>query len=264
MAFDSWAWFIAAPSLLLLGLCVLFRRGIYHILTDSTVRREWRMYALFRIGRWVLPSYRFIWPQLDWWHDEWFNAYLVRFGEIHGQNTPRRFMVHQLAALVQAIPGDTAECGVLGGSTSYLICTALPGRHHFMFDSFEGCSKPTSTDGDYWSPHDLTCALETARQNLGEFNDISFHQGWIPERFSDVGPDRRFCFVHIDVQLYQPTRDSFEFFYPRMSLGGIIVCDDYGFTTCPGATQAVDEFLCGKPERMIRLDSGSGFLVKRY
>jgi len=52
------------------------------------------------------------------------------------------------------------------------------------------------------------------------------------------------------------------FFYPRLSPGGILVCDDYMFTTCPGATQACDEFMADKPEKMISFASGGGYLIK--
>ena len=52
------------------------------------------------------------------------------------------------------------------------------------------------------------------------------------------------------------------FFYPRLVPGGIVVCDDYGFPTCPGATSAVDEFLADKPEKMLSLASGGGFAIK--
>jgi hypothetical protein len=33
------------------------------------------------------------------------------------------------------------------------------------------------------------------------------------------------------------------------------LCDDYGGTTCPEATEAIDGFLAGKPEKMIGLDA---------
>ena len=74
--------------------------------------------------------------------------------------------------------------------------------------------------------------------------------------------DRAFSFVHVDVDLYEPTRDSFAFFYERLSPGGILLCDDYGCTTCPGATKAADEFLADRPEKMISLDSGGGFFIR--
>lgn len=72
-----------------------------------------------------------------------------------------------------------------------------------------------------------------------------------------------FCFVHIDVDLYQPTYDSLAFFYERTSSGGIILCDDYGFITCPGAKAAMDSFFLNKLERIVCLPTGQGFVVKK-
>ena len=45
-------------------------------------------------------------------------------------------------------------------------------------------------------------------------------------------------------------------------MGGLILCDDYGFTSCPGATKAINEFLQDKEEKMISLSGGGGFLIK--
>jgi O-methyltransferase len=90
---------------------------------------------------------------------------------------------------------------------------------------------------------------------------VSWHKGWIPERFVDV-ESRRFALVHIDVDLYDPTKDSMEFVYPRVNPGGIILCDDYACTTCPGATRAVDDYLADKPGKMVLLSCGGGFLIK--
>ena len=233
----------------------------------SPVRRqEMRFSLLRRIGRRLAPSYRFHWPEMAWWQDPGFNQYLERFHEYKGLNTQRRWMVYQLARLVVSLPGDTAECGVFEGATSYLICRSLQGgsnppRTHFLFDSFQGLSAPSPQDGSYWTQGGLAPSLEAARTNLESAGRLSWHPGWIPERFAEVA-ERRFSFVHIDVDLYQPTRDSLAFFYPRMQEGGIIVCDDYGFTTCPGATLVVDEFLADKPEKIIVLPCGGGFLIK--
>lgn len=69
--------------------------------------------------------------------------------------------------------------------------------------------------------------------------------------------------MHIDVDLHAPTRDSLAFFYDRMSPGGIIVCDDFGSSLCPGATKAVNDLLADKPEKMLSLCSGGGFFIRR-
>jgi hypothetical protein len=96
---------------------------------------------------------------------------------------------------------------------------------------------------------------------LGLRDAVECYPGWIPDRFPEVD-DRCFSFVHIDVDLYQPTLDSLEFFYPRLSTGGIIVLDDYGFGTCPGATAAVDSFMRDKAEPIVNLSAGGAFLMK--
>jgi len=175
-------------------------------------------------------------------------------------------MVWQLTRLIEGVPGDTAECGVFEGAGSWLICAANRNgkkkRKHHLFDSFEGLSAPEEADGAYWTKGDLTAGEEVVRTKLKPFEDmIVFHKGWIPDRFPDI-EDKKFAFVHVDVDLRQPTYDSLEFFYPRLSPGGVLVCDDYFCTTCPGATEAIDSFLADKPEKMIPLDAGGGFFIK--
>jgi O-methyltransferase len=217
---------------------------------------------------WILPGYRFHWPQLLWWDDESFTAYLKKFDQLQDSNSHRHWMVAQLMRLVSDLSGDTVECGVFKGASSYLICkanqTAQDRRVHHVFDSFAGLSEPSAVDGSFWSEGDLACHLDVVKANLSEFdeNTVKFYPGWIPDRFSDVD-GQRFSFVHIDVDLYGPTWNSLAYFYPRMQVGGIILCDDYGFTTCPGATIAIDEYLLDKPEPMISLPCGGGFLIKK-
>jgi len=214
----------------------------------------------------LIPGYRLKFPQLDWWQNSDFNAYLAKFDEHDGHNTDRRWLVYQLQRLTAGVPGDTAECGAFNGAGSYIILKSNQQdrryqRTHFVFDSFEGLSIPQSTDGDYWRAGDMSVGESKVRDNLADCGAFELMKGWIPARFAEVA-DRRFAFVHIDVDLYEPTRDSLAFFLPRMAAGGVIVCDDYGFSTCPGATLAVDEVLAGCVEKMLPMPDGGGFLIK--
>lgn len=222
-----------------------------------------RFSLLRRFASHILPEYRFKWPQMEWWQHGGFNTYLQRFDELDGNNADRRYSVAQMLRLVADVEGDTAEVGAWKGAMSWLICAANQRRKvHHIFDSFEGLSEPSPVDGDHWHKGALACTEEVVRQNLSEWaGHVRTYKGWVPERFPEV-EGVRFSFVHIDVDLYEPTRDSIAFFYPRMAPGGIILCDDYGFTSCPGATRACDEFLADKPEKMVGLASGSGFLIK--
>jgi hypothetical protein len=222
---------------------------------------------LMRIADDVYPAYKFRWPQMNWLEQKTFWDYIDRLDNARGVNADRKWALAQLFRLCIDLPGDTAECGVFNGSSSLLICEAIKrlgkiDKTHHLFDSFEGISEPGDKDGSYWSKGNLTCSEEQALSNLADYRTfVASHKGWIPDRFAEV-QDCKFCFVHIDVDLHQPTRDSLEFFYPRMSDGGIIVCDDYGFTTCPGATEAFDVFLADKPEAILALPGGGGFMIK--
>lgn len=153
----------------------------------------------------------------------------------------------------QNLDGDVAECGVFQGLSSYTLCSlmrsdvfdgALPNYH--AFDSFEGLSAPTPEDTEGLQPNNVQpvtkgayrCSLEEVTETLKTFDNISFYRGWIPSRFTDV-EQLHFRFVHLDVDLYEPTRASLEFFFPRLVSGGKIICDDYGWV---GAKAAIDEF----------------------
>ena len=57
--------------------------------------------------------------------------------------------------------------------------------------------------------------------------------------------------LHIDVDLYAPTRLALECFFPKVVRGGVIILDDYG--AMPGANKAVDEFFLSSVTRIKKL-----------
>lgn len=230
-----------------------------------------RFDLLRRCAARIMPEYIFK-PLRQLWHaDPAMRRMFALFPEERkGMNNDRKWNLAQLLRLVAGVPGDTAECGVYRGASSYVMLRCLSGetgvgapeRHHHIFDSFEGLSCPSEFDGTHWQTSDLAAGEEVVRTLLREFEGrFSLYRGWIPGRFAEVA-GKSFAFVHIDVDLYEPTRDSLEFFYAKMHPGGIILCDDYGMISCPGATRAFDDFLADKPEKMLRLTDGGGFFRK--
>ena len=199
-----------------------------------------------------------------WLTDEEFLNFYRRFVPATSHTADTKFFLRSLLQLVEHLPGDTAECGAYQGASSWLICDKFKhsGKMHFVFDSCEGLSVPAGIDGAHWTKGDLYAAEEGLRANLSSFSQLKILRGWIPERFPEIA-DREFCFVHIDVDLYQPTFDSLSFFYSRLVHGGIILFDDYGFIDCPGATAAIDEVMKDKLENIIHVPTGQAFIIKR-
>jgi O-methyltransferase len=191
-------------------------------------------------------------------------------------NPLRRLRHYTLQGLLRNIDlrdGDVCECGCFRGLSAFQIAHYIKQSDEkvcfHIFDSFKGLSELTNVDIPKDRSQDpvhlrkqFAASLDTVRRNLREFAFIKYYQGWIPSRFSEI-QDKSFCFVHIDVDLYQPTYDSFQFFYSRLVKHGIMVFDDYGATQFPGAKKAVDE--CMKPlnDFFLDLPSGQAFLIKK-
>ncbi|MGZ0076727.1 TylF/MycF/NovP-related O-methyltransferase [Methylomonas sp. YC3] len=226
----------------------------------------------FRLAR---EAYRQIWPysrlpdigrRVD--IDQEFAADFAHVSPDADYSYERKFNLEQLFKLVVNVEGDVAECGTYqGGSAFFLARHIVRGnlkKQLFLFDSFEGLSSPVAIDGDWWKAGDLHGSVSDVWDTLAPFDDpsvVTIYQGWIPQRFTEVA-NRRFCFLHIDVDLAQPTLDSLMFFYPRLNSGALILFDDYGHESCPGVTQVVDAFMNDKPEPLVNLASGGAFIIK--
>jgi hypothetical protein len=174
----------------------------------------------------------------------------------------RKYTLNQLLKICINLEGDLVECGAYKGASAYLMCKMFANskKHIYLFDSFEGLSQPNLKDGNYWSHGNLSVSEDKIKETLKNFNNYSIYKGWIPNRFEEV-TSKKFCFIHIDVDLYQPTLDSLHFFYEKVVQGGIILLDDYGFKNCPGAREACNIFFKNK-EPIINLPTGQAFIIK--
>jgi hypothetical protein len=170
---------------------------------------------------------------------------------------------------VLALPGDVAECGVWQGST--LIPTGLfvqrrdSEKRILGFDSFQGLDAAVSRDvalGGDGDPRKRiggfsNTSFEAVDQRVREFGlagTVTLVKGYFRETLPRVA-DLQFCFVHLDCVIYESYRQCLEFFYPRMAKGGVILLDEYRDPPWPGCTQAVDEFIADKPERIAEIRS---------
>src|SRR5690606_38072231 len=94
-------------------------------------------------------------------------------------------------------------------------------------------------------------SLESVQNYLSEFDNVSYYKGFFPDSAVDLDPDLKFCFVNMDVDLYESTLSCLEFFYPRMHPGGIMLSHDYSLLT--SVERAFTEFFADKRENLIEL-----------
>lgn len=228
-----------------------------------------------------------LWPKpsparvasLAYEEDEAFHALYERAMETTatgGDSAGRRlrlYAVHRAVIATRDVPGAVAEAGCFRGLSSYVIAATIVAggrpRPFHICDSFEGLSELAADDAA--RPGIATAKARagalaaeeaTVRANLAEFDFVSYHRGWIPAPFAALA-DTTFSYVHVDVDLVAPTRAACEFFWPRLSVGGAIGCDDYGSLRFPGARKAVDVFFADRTDAFfLPMPSGHALAVK--
>ena len=133
----------------------------------------------------------------------------------------------------------------------------------FGFDSFEGFSESVNIDIHMGGPHTdakrvsglSDTSYEEVRKKIDQFG-LSSMVTLVRGYFSETLPrfnGRRMSFVYLDCDLYESYKDCLEFFYPRLSPGGIILMDEYNDPPWPGCNKAVDDFLKDKPEKPLEI-----------
>lgn len=205
----------------------------------------------------------------------------------------KRFLAHtELFKMTLDVPGDIAEVGVFRGLglltwANLLECYCVGDRTKVVygFDNWKGFTELAPEDGPVeptvqkqvggFSPEPY---LEELRSAVGIFDQDRFVP-WkdrvklvpgditeTPAAFVADNPGVRFSLVHMDVDLYRPTRAAIRAFWPRLCRGGVMIFDEYAIKQWPGETRAVDELLAELPGARVRTlpwtNAPAGYLVK--
>ncbi len=218
-------------------------------------------------GKLSIPDAEFYAPLFSPWKGYGEFAEYRKLAQPYTLVSPDRlYVLLGLARHAVQLQGDFWECGVYKGGTARMLAeflgrNARPGVKLHLFDTFSGMPE-TEQEVDVHKKGDFSdTSLAAVKQIVANGARVEFHPGWIPESFRDV-PDRPIALAHVDVDIYRSVWDCCQFIYPRLQLGGVIVFDDYGFPSCPGARKAVDEYFEGKPETPIILGTGQALAIR--
>jgi O-methyltransferase len=181
----------------------------------------------------------------------------------------RLYELWTLVSELADIPGSILEVGVWRGGSGALMAAraAETGIDDpvYLCDTWEGVVKTGPVDTYYRDgKHDDTSVITVAAlvDRLG-LSNVELLQGVFPDATGARISDRRFRLCHVDVDVYQSAAEVFDWVWPRLSPGGAVVFDDYGFPACPGVTQFVDQQR-GREDRLVVHNlNGHGLVIKR-
>ena len=151
------------------------------------------------------------------------------------------------------IPGDLIETGVWRGGATIFMRAILKthkstNRTVWVADSFEGLPAPNPKD----YPADtginlnsipyLAVSLETVKANFKKYDlldhQVKFLKGWFKDTLPHA-PIRQLAVLRLDGDLYESTMDTLKYLYPKLSIGGYIIIDDFSIAPC---RQAVADY----------------------
>ena len=156
--------------------------------------------------------------------------------------------------LHRKIQGDLIETGVWRGGASIFMRAILKvygdtSRLVWVADSFQGLPPPNperypADKGDrLWTFSQLAISLDQVKANFAKYgmldDQVRFLVGWFRDTLPRLDANR-FCRASIGRGIYESTMDALRNLYPKLSVGGYVIVDDYG--AVPACKAAVDDF----------------------
>lgn len=198
---------------------------------------------------------------------------LVRAVAPYTMTSPERlFALREAVRYIVAcnIPGDVVECGVWRGGSMMAAARTLTDcgqlRTLHLFDTFQGMPPPGEVDRDYrgrqaadqLAAQDKATSYVWAYSSLDEVRRNLHSTGYpadrirlVPGKVEETLPDQapeQIALLRLDTDWYESTYHELVHLYPRLSVGGVLIVDDYGHWE--GARRAVDQYC---RERQLRL-----------
>jgi O-methyltransferase len=166
-----------------------------------------------------------------------------------------------------AVPGDIREAGVWRGGCSIFMkgVRAAYGddtRTIWLADSFKGLPRPNAVEypadrGDVgWTYSTLVVSLEEVQENFRRYGlldeRVRFLQGWFRDTMA-TAPIERLAILRLDGDMYESTIQVLDAMYPKVSVGGYVIVDDYKQKGCRAR---VDDFRRdhGITDSMVEVD----------
>jgi O-methyltransferase len=218
-----------------------------------------------------IPDAYFYRPHFSPWYDDGFGDFRSKAARVRPytlNGSERLYVLHALARQASFLEGSWYECGVYKGGSAMLLAGLLPkGRDTCLrlFDTFEGMPE-TDPDRDIHRAGDFAdTSVEAVRKRVlaatSDASRVTLHPGFIPQTFAGLEDDH-IAFAHLDVDIFRSMWDCCQFIYPRLVTGGFMVIDDYGFASCPGTRQAIDEYFADKPEIPLVIWAGQAIVFR--
>jgi O-methyltransferase len=175
-----------------------------------------------------------------------------------------------------SVRGDYVECGVYRGDMTWMVTENVnilsAGKRFFLYDTFSGLDPRFSSEADFPdAPHLYALANKQykapgieqhVRQRFRDKEYIVVTKGVVPEVLDQTAPDQ-IAFLHLDLNSPRAESGALEVLFDRISTGGIVIFDDYGWKIFRKQKEAADAFMTARGQIILEMPTGQGVAIKR-
>jgi O-methyltransferase len=155
--------------------------------------------------------------------------------------------------LEEGVPGDLIETGVWRGGATIFMRGVLKAygeteRTVWAADSFRGLPRPSEEEypadrgSRFWRSRSLRIGEEIVKDNFRRYglldSQVRFLPGWFSETLPGA-PIETLALLRLDGDMYESTMVALRALYPKLSVGGYVIVDDYHLDSC---REAVADF----------------------
>lgn len=174
----------------------------------------------------------------------------------------RTYVLLYFAEHASKASGDFAEIGCHVGHTVLQIIRKIDfrtlGKSYYLYDLFDWKEGDAHTR---MSGHRNPRMYEDVVERFSEHDFVSIIKGSVPQSFSQGFPDA-IAFAHIDMNHPVPEAAALEAVLPRLSRGGVVVLDDYGWWGYCKQKMALDPIIKKHDLSVLELPTGQGIILK--
>jgi O-methyltransferase len=180
----------------------------------------------------------------------------------------RMWLLTRWARHARSVPGAFAEFGTYRGGCAWMVLSTAelgPERRFYLFDTFAGIPHENLTEAERASEFGGRLAdtsVEYVAQLLAPWGDIPQLVPGDVFATTESAPAGPLAFAHIDLNAAAPTEHVLRYVYDRLSPGGVIVFDDYGWTGYEDQRARIDAFVASRPEELVALPTGQAVLLR--
>ena len=164
------------------------------------------------------------------------------------------------------IEGDFVECGVFHGFSFAVLTDYLQfenvKKKLYLYDTYEGIPEEYNSENRstelYKKLGDLAPKV---RERFSKYPNVEVVKGTVPDSFKTACPEK-IALLHVDMNSSKSELAALNALYDKVTQGGIIIFDDYGWVGYGQQTVAEFEFMRERNQSIMELPTGQGLMIK--